>query len=101
MKIIAEAAFNHNGDLNYLKELGLKSKISGADYFTVQVMNVDAFCVKDYLRYQLYKDTEFNEDQWIDLFDYYKDIDLPIIPCVLEEKSFQLCINYGLSLIHI
>ena len=101
MKIIAEAAFNHNGDLNYLKELGLKSKISGADYFTVQVMNVDAFCVKDYLRYKLYKDTEFNQDQWIDLFDYYKDIDLPIIPCVLEEKSFQLCINYGFKLLKI
>jgi len=101
MKIIAEAAFNHNGDLNYLKELGLKAKISGADFFTVQVMNVDAFCVKDYLRYQLYNDTEFNEDEWIDLFDYYKNIDLPIIPCVLEEKSFQLCINYGFEFLKI
>ena len=101
MKIIAEAAFNHNGDLNYLKELGLKAKISGADYFTVQVMNVDAFCVKDYQRYQLYKDTEFAEDQWIDLFDYYKNINLSIIPCVLEEKSFQLCINYGFELLKI
>jgi sialic acid synthase SpsE len=63
MKIIAESAFNHNGNFNYLKELALSSKASGADYFTVQVMNVDAFCVKEYEKFNLYKETEFSTNK--------------------------------------
>ena len=46
MKIIAESAFNHNGNLNYLLELANAAKKSRSDYFTVQVYNTDAFCAK-------------------------------------------------------
>ena len=72
MKIIAESAFNHNGSFDELINLALESKKAGADYFTVQVMNVNQFCVNDYEKYQLYKDTEFSEAQWIELFDICK-----------------------------
>lgn len=98
MKIIAESAFNHNGNFNYLKELALSSKASGADYFTVQVMNVDAFCVKEYEKFNLYKETEFSTNEWIALFDFCKANGVNVIPCVLEEKSFELCYKYGFRL---
>ncbi len=101
MKVIAESAFNHNGDLNYLKQLALLSKNSGADFFTVQVMNVDAFCTKDYSKYKLYKDTEFTSAEWYDIFDYCKKIEIDVIPCVLEENSFNSCYDYGFRLIKI
>ncbi len=101
MKIIAECAFNHNGSFEELKMLALKSKESGADYITVQVMNVDSFCVTEYEKYQLYKDTEFSENEWINFFNFCIENKIEVIPCVLEEESFKLCYNYGFKKIKI
>jgi sialic acid synthase SpsE/spore coat polysaccharide biosynthesis protein SpsF (cytidylyltransferase family) len=101
MKIIAESAFNHNGNFDYIKELALISKNCGADYFTVQVMNVDAFCTKEYSKYQLYKETEFSFEKWREIFDYCKEIGIEVIPCVLEEESFNDCYEYGFKLVKI
>lgn len=99
MKIIAESAFNHQGNFKELKRLALEAKNAGADYFTCQMMNVDAFCVADYTKYQLYKNTEFTKEQWFELFDYCKSIALEVIPCVLEEVTLQWCCEYGYKLI--
>lgn len=65
MKIIAESAYNHQGSFEYLKNLAFSAKKSGADFFTVQMMHVDSICTADYLKYKLYKDTEFSENQWL------------------------------------
>lgn len=101
MKIISESAYNHQGNFDYLKQLALASKKAGADYFTVQMMNVEEFCTKDYSKYQLYKDTEFNETQWKTLFEYCKEIEIDLIPCTLEKASFDLAYNYGYRLVKI
>jgi len=68
MKVIAESAYNHQGNFEYLKNLAAAAKAADADFFTVQMMNVDEFCTKEYSKYQLYKDTEFSETQWKELF---------------------------------
>lgn len=101
MKIIAESAYNHQGDFEYLKQLAVAAKKSNTDYFTVQMMNVDSFCTKDYSKYKLYKDTEFSESQWIEIFNYCKSIEIDVIPCTLEEKSFDIAYNYGYRLFKI
>lgn len=99
MKVIAESAFNHNGNLDYLLNLASVAKESGADIFTVQVMNVDAFCTNDYVKYKLYKETEFSDKQWREVFDYCASIGIPVIPCVLDEKAFDLVYDYGFRLV--
>ena len=99
MKVIAESAFNHQGDFEELKQLALASKNAGANYFTCQVMHVDSFCVPEYEKFQLYKETEFSKEQWIELFDFCKSISLDVIPCVLEETSFDWCYSYGFRLL--
>jgi N,N'-diacetyllegionaminate synthase len=101
MKIIAESAYNHQGNFNYLLQLAKASKDANADYFTVQMMNVKEFCTVEYVKHQLYLDTEFTEKQWIELFDYCKKIELVVLPCTLEQKSFDLAYNYGYRLIKI
>ena len=101
MKVIAESAYNHQGDFEYLLELATASKQANADYFTVQMMNVNDFCTKDYSKYQLYKDTEFSEKQWIKLFDYCRSIDIDVLPCTLEQSSFDLAYDYGYRLVKI
>jgi sialic acid synthase SpsE len=101
MKIIAESAYNHQGNLNYLKQLANAAKNAGADYFTIQMMNVDEFCTKEYSKYQLYKDTEFSPKQWLEIFALCKEIGLEVIPCTLEKSSFNLAYDYGYRLIKI
>jgi len=98
MKIIAESAFNHDGDLDYLLKLANAAKISGADFFTVQVMNADSFCAKNYGKYASCKEAEFSEEQWRQVFDYCKSIEIDVIPCVLDEKSFDWAYDYGFRL---
>lgn len=95
MKIIAESACNHNGEIKYLKNLALKSKESGVDYFTVQIFRTDSFCTSKYSKLDIYKSLELSDDEWGELFLYCKNINMPLIPCVLDEKSFQLCYEHG------
>jgi N,N'-diacetyllegionaminate synthase len=95
MKVIAESAFNHNGDFEYLKQLAITAKQSGADYFTFQIMDPDEFCELNYSKYSIYQENTFPGDTWIKLFDYCKELDLKTIPCVLDKKSFLLCYEYG------
>ena len=101
MKVIAESAFNHNGDLAYLKNLAIASKDSGADYFTVQVLFPDYFSTKDYSKYSIYVENSFSEEQWIDLFDYCKSLEINLIPCVLDSKAFEVVYNYGFRFVKI
>ena len=101
MKIIAESAFNHNGNYNELLNLALESQKAGADFFTAQVMNINAFCKSDYDKYDLYKNTEFSASQWVSFFDFCNENDIKLIPCVLDEISFKLCYNNGFRLLKI
>ena len=96
MKIIAESAFNHNGDVNYLLELAKEAKETNTDYFTVQVMSVPEFCTKDYSKYLLYKENTLDFKEWNLVFDFCKSIDLNVIPCVLDLYSLEYCYNYGM-----
>lgn len=95
MKIIAESAFNHNGSLPYTIELANEAKNARADYFTVQIMDVAAFCVENYSKYEIYENNTLSFEEWKVVFDHCKDIDLEVIPCVLDIPSFDLCYKYG------
>lgn len=101
MKIIAESAFNHNGNVDYLLQLADAAKFADADYFTVQVMNAKEFSVKEYSKYQIYIENEISGEQWKVVFDHCKQIGLEVIPCVLDEASFDLCYSYGYRLFKI
>jgi N,N'-diacetyllegionaminate synthase len=101
MKVIAETAFNHNGNIDYLLKLIKESKRSGADFVTVQVMDTEVFCVRDYERYDIYIENEISKEDWIRVFDFCGDLDLDLIPCALEDSSFNLCYNYGFRLFKI
>jgi len=101
MKTIAESAFNHNGKIEYLLQLAEAAKYADADYFTVQVMNAKEFSVRDYSKYQIYIENEISPEQWKQVFDHCKAIGIGVIPCVLDEKSFDLCYSYGFRLFKI
>lgn len=95
MKTIAESAFNHNGSVQYTKDLAKAAKEAGADYFTVQVMDVAAFCVEDYSKYEIYENNTLSFQEWSSVFNYCRELDLPVIPCVLDIPSFDFCYKEG------
>lgn len=99
MKIIAESAFNHNGNLDYLKSLARSAKEAKADYFTVQVMEVDSFCTKEYSKRKIYEENSFSFEQWQEVFLYCEDLSLEVIPCVLDIPSLLFCYEYGFKLL--
>ena len=101
MKIIAETAFNHNGDVEYLVELVQKASEAKADYVTVQIMDTKSFCVKKYERYKTYIDTEITQKDWIRVFEAARDCNIELLPCVLEEESFRFCYEHGFRLFKI
>lgn len=101
MKIIGESAFNHNGNVQYLLDLALQSKMAGADFFTVQVYDLKSFCVPDYSKFEICKKVELGFEQWTSFFKYAKENEIEIIPCTLDEKSFDFCLKLGFDLIKI
>ncbi len=101
MKIIAETAFNHNGDVEYLTELISSAHQAGTDYVTVQIMHTNSFCVKNYERYKTYVDTEISQHDWKKIFDACESEQMKLIPCVLEEESFRFCYDHGFRLFKI
>jgi len=101
MKTIAESAFNHNGNIDYLLQLADAAKYADADYFTVQIMNAKEFSVKDYSKYRIYIENEISYEQWKVVFEHCEKIGIEVIPCVLDEKSFEFCYSYGFRLIKI
>jgi|TARA_R110002020_G_scaffold30237_1_gene95195 sialic acid synthase SpsE/spore coat polysaccharide biosynthesis protein SpsF (cytidylyltransferase family) len=95
LKTIAESAFNHNGSLPYTLELAKAAKEAGADYFTVQVMDVAAFCVEDYSKYEIYENNTLSFENWRKVFSRCRELEIDVIPCVLDIPSFDFCYEEG------
>ena len=95
MKTIAESAFNHNGSLPYTLDLAKAAKQAGADYFTVQIMDVAAFCVEDYSKYEIYENNTLSFDEWREVFFRCRELEIDVIPCVLDIPSFDFCYEEG------
>lgn len=101
MKIIAESASNHNGDIDYLKKLARASKDAGADYFTFQIFDPESFCASDYERFDIVASIAIKQSLWAELITYCREIDIEMIPCALDIKSFHFCLSHNLDLFKI
>ncbi|WP_445383549.1 N-acetylneuraminate synthase family protein [Robiginitalea sp. IMCC43444] len=101
MKIIAESASNHNGELKDLKALALAAKNAGADYFTFQILNPEFFCAAEYERYDLVSEIALDNKEWASFIEYCRGIKMDMIPCPLDLDSFEFCRKNGFELIKI
>jgi N,N'-diacetyllegionaminate synthase len=95
MKVIAESAFNHNGNYENVILLADAAKYARADIFTVQLFNCENFCIPEYTKFKIYKDCEISHANWIKVFRYCEAIGLDLLPCVLDETSFNFAYEYG------
>jgi len=101
MKILAETASNHNGDLNYLIKLIDKIIIDENVYITAQILTPESFCDKTYEKYDFIKQIAFNYESWVKVFDHCKKTGHQFIPCPCDISSLEFCLLKGFKLIKI
>ena len=102
MKIIAETASNHMGDLDYLKRLSIESKNAGADYITVQIFDLNSFVSKhDTTSHSNFSLIYISPGRWIDYFNWCEVNKINLLPCVLDPLSAKLCYEHGFTEIKI
>lgn len=106
--IIAEASTNHNGDLGLAKELAVAAKESGADCVKFQTFT-PAECLtpgKNFTytsqgkqvtesEYDMFVRLAFNRDQWAELIDYCRSLDLLFLTTVQDSVDLKLMLELG------
>ena len=73
---IAEAGLNHNGDMNTAKQLIETAKDCGANAIKFQTFKTEEFLSKSSQYFDLFKDVELTYEEFGELFDYAKNIDI-------------------------
>lgn len=71
--IIAEAGINHNGNVELAKKIIRETATIGADIVKFQIYQVEEFCSKNNIYYNLFKAIEFDEEEWVEIANYAKD----------------------------
>lgn len=91
---IAETAFHHQGEFEYLIALIDASKKAGFDAIKFQVLiNPDEFLSKNHSQYQTLSGYCFSEEQWLKVLEYsrYQNLDIIILP--LDTSAIELTKN--------
>jgi len=101
VKILAETASNHNGDLNYLKKLIKNIEVFDNLFITAQIIDPISFCGETYEKYDFVKKISFNYDQWEEIFDFIKNNNHKFIPCPCDIKSLEFCLSKKFDIIKI
>ncbi len=93
--IIAEAGINHDGDINLAKDLVLKASDSGADAVKFQIFKAEEFCSVNSEYFNLFKDLEISEDEWIEIAEFAKDKNILFTASVFGDESLEILDKTG------
>ncbi len=91
-EIIAETAFTHEGNFDYLKEQIRLSSESQVDYIKFQILlKPDEYFIKTHPNYKNISPYLLNEENWIKAFEFSKSIGLKILALPLNLASLKFC----------
>lgn len=94
-EIIAETAFSHEGDLNYLKKQIKNAYKANVDYIKFQIfLDKNASYTKNHPFFDRAEDWMFSEKEWIEIFKLSKKMKLKIIALPLNIPSILFCKKY-------
>ena len=88
--VIAEVASAHEGKLDLAKKLLDKSKEVGADAVKFQIFQADELLVPSQPKYRSFKEIEFTPEQWLELLDYSKKLEIIFLADVFDIPSLEL-----------
>lgn len=92
--IIAETAFSHEGNFQYLLKQVVEAKNGSADFVKFQVLlsPSESYCSDEQIAKA--KKWIFTEEQWCEIFNYAKTLDLKIILLPLNSSTLDFCLKY-------
>lgn len=100
--LYVETAFHHEGNKEYLLELINKAKKSGVKGIKFQVLiNLNEFMSSYHSAYDDAKNWIFSIEDWIEIFQYTKDLGLDIILMPLDVKAFDLISKFEIKYLEI
>ena len=93
-EIIAETAFSHEGDFDYLLEQLKSAKLGKVDYIKFQVfIDEDAVYSKNHSNYKIVGKWIINKEKWLQAFRYAKSMKLKVIVLPLDLSSLNFCME--------
>ena len=109
--IIAEIGINHQGDINMAKQLIMEAKNSGCDYAKIQTYTTnkrispsaksakyaDKTLDMEETTYEMLDRLSLDELQHKTLFNYAKQIDMPLISTPFDEESVDMLMNLNID----
>lgn len=91
-KIIAETAFSHEGNFDYLVDQINRAHLANVDFIKFQVfLNAEEYMVSNHPSIDLVKRWMFTEEQWEKAFKIAKEKKLRILALPLNETSAKFC----------
>ncbi len=87
--IIAETAFNHMGNIDYIFQLIKRSNEIGVKKITFQILHPENFSTLDYSKYKFSKKVEINYKDWEKIYYKCQKYDIEFIPCFLDVYSLN------------
>ena len=88
--VIAEVAGSHEGSLEQAKRLLEVSREVGADAVKFQIFKADELIVPALPKYHSFKEVEFSPEQWLELLDYSKKLEIIFLADVFDIPSLKL-----------
>jgi len=88
--VIAEVAASHEGSLEQAKRLIEASLEAGADAVKFQVFQADELVVSSHPKYQIFKELEFSLEQWLELLNYARKLEIIFLADVFDIPSLEL-----------
>ncbi len=113
--LIAEAGINHNGDITLAKKMILAAKNAGADAVKFQTFRTEEF-IQDRSelytywsqgkevtesQYDMFKRTEFTENEWKELRDYCVAQDMVFLSTVSGIEGLELLCRIGVDAVKV
>lgn len=100
--IIAETAFNHEGDKEYLLKLVEEVSLTGVTHIKFQILiDYDEFVSLGSDTYELTKDWCFDESQWKEILDYAEEKGLRLFLMPLDCAAVQFCLRSSVDFVEI
>lgn len=109
--IIAEIGLNHNGDINMAKELIAKANECGVNIVKLQTYSddgrvsqtaksakyADKTLQMEETTWEMFKRYQLSAEDHLELFDYAKDVGIPVISTPFDENSVDLLYDLGVE----
>jgi N,N'-diacetyllegionaminate synthase len=111
--IVAEVGFNHNGDVALGRRMIQAAKENGADAVKLQTFVADKLYSKRFIAndpaapekkiplYEFFKRSELKPAEYEALFEYAKDLGIPLFSTPFDEGSLDMLVEFGMPAIKI